>query len=123
MKLQSFHLPIAIFICACITFTSVTDAYIVLVHMEMIVGTNCILWVTDQNDNNISGDGPGDYHSCDNNDVKNMTFPDTSNYGVHAKVQGSAREMKDQGPYNRNTCYFIHGDVGSWRLDEASCSL
>ncbi|RGB40424.1 hypothetical protein C1646_663892 [Rhizophagus diaphanus] len=59
-------------------------------------------------------DGPGDYHSCDGVNLKNMTFPDTSNFWIHAKVQGSFRETKNRGPYNENLCLRIHGNVGDW---------
>ncbi|CAB4437593.1 unnamed protein product [Rhizophagus irregularis] len=117
MKLQGFYLPIAIFLCVCITFVSVNDAYTVLVSREMIVGSNCRLWVTDQNNNPIAGDGSGEYHDCDNVDVKNMTFPDTSNFWIHAKVQASTRKTKSRGPYNENICYRIHGNVGEWWFD------
>ncbi|CAB5373423.1 unnamed protein product [Rhizophagus irregularis] len=115
MKLQSFYLPIAIFICVCIAFVSVTDAYTASITREMIAGTRCRLWVTDQNNNQIAGDHH--YHDCDSNTPKNMTFPNTPNYRIHAKVQGSTRQTKDRGDFNGDVCYHIHGDVGNWWFD------
>ncbi|CAB4442221.1 unnamed protein product [Rhizophagus irregularis] len=115
MKLQSFYLPIAIFICVCITFVSVTDAYTVMVARDLLIGTRCRLWVTDQNNKKIAGDNI--YHDCEHEEgIKNMTFPDTTNYWIHAKVQASGRKKKTRGPFNENTCFRIQGDVFNWRF-------
>ncbi|CAB5383322.1 unnamed protein product [Rhizophagus irregularis] len=118
MKLQSLYLPIAIFICACITFVSVTDAYIVAIFGDLTGGTNCRIWITDQNNNRIGGNG---YHRCDAGVAKNITFSDTNNYGVHAQVQFSAKNPKTLGPFNGNTCFVIEGDVFNWSFTQGAC--
>ncbi|PKK67503.1 hypothetical protein RhiirC2_852106 [Rhizophagus irregularis] len=115
MKLQSFYLPIAIFICVCIAFVSVTDAYTASITRDMIAGTRCRLWVTDQNNNQIAGDYH--YHECDQHTQLNITFTNTPNYWIHAEVQGSTRQKKDRGNFNGDICYHIHGDVFSWWFD------
>ncbi|PKY60729.1 hypothetical protein RhiirA4_484764 [Rhizophagus irregularis] len=118
MKLQSFYLPIAIFICACITFVSVTDAYIVAIFGNLTGGTNCRIWITDQNNNTIGGNG---YHRCDGGIAKNITFSDTNNYGVYAQVQFSAINPKTLGPFSGNTCFVIEGDVSNWSFTQGAC--